>query len=355
MSDKKVARAIEIGFGTTSVVVSERNGSPIIKTFPSIANPLDKNRLTDIDVGVSISKRKVIEVEVDGQLFEVGDQAYLSATDTSRVLNDDNVSQPQYKALLLGALYMIHDDVIDVLALGLPMNHWNKRDELKSLAEGVHKFIGSERTIEVKKVIVIPQPVAGLVAYAQSLTQDKFDNEFKDMKVVCIDGGYLTIDVTTSHGMAVIERRSGATSNGFSTVLEEIRPTLSKAFGLTSITNDVIDAAFWKHKGVVKVRGKKYPFPVCEGKTIDDKNTSVSFDVRSQIKSSTQIAANFVRNLVGDGSDVDLFVLFGGSIPSYVPAITKAYPENEIVVLDDNLTTVVMGLFGAAKQALKKI
>jgi plasmid segregation protein ParM len=250
---------------------------------------------------------------------------------------------------------MIHDDVIDVLALGLPMNHWNKRDELKSLAEGVHKFIGSERTIEVKKVIVIPQPVAGLVAYAQSLTQDKFDNEFKDMKVVCIDGGYLTIDVTTSHGMAVIERRSGATSNGFSTVLEEIRPTLSKAFGLTSITNDVIDAAFWKHKGVVKVRGKKYPFPVCEGKTIDDKNTSVSFDVRSQIKSSTQIAANFVRNLVGDGSDVDLFVLFGGSIPSYVPAITKAYPENEIVVLDDNLTTVVMGLFGAAKQALKKI
>lgn len=346
-----VNRAIEIGFGTTSVVVTENGGKPVIKTFPSIANPLDKNRLSDIGQDVSVSKRKVVEVEVDGQLFEVGDQAYLSATDTSRVLNDDNVSQPQYKALLLGALHMIHDDVIDVLALGLPMNHWSKREELKSLAEGTHTLATKNRTVTVKKVVVIPQPVAGLVAYAQSLSQVTFDTEFQEMKIVCIDAGYLTLDVTTSQGMAVIEKRSGATSNGFSTVLEEIRPALAKAFKLSTISNDMIDAAFWKHPGKIKVRGKLYPFPVCKGVTVDGEATNVTYDVTRQIETATQLGINYVRNLVGDGSDIDLFVQFGGSINAYAPALKAAYPENKIITLDDHLTTVVKGLYYAACHA----
>lgn len=350
---KLIARAIEIGFGTTSTVVGENNGKPIIKTFPSIANPIDKNRIADIDSG--LSKRKVIEVDIDGQIYEVGDQAHLAATETSRVLNDDNVNQPQYHALLKGALYMSFDDTIDVLALGLPLNHLNKSDELKALAEGEHHFPSVNRTVTVKKVIVIPQPVAGLVAYANSLSQKAYDSEFSDSKVVCIDAGYLTVDVATSHGLALIERKSGAVSNGFSTVLEDIKPSLAKAFNLSSVNNDLIDQAFWKTPGVLKVRGKRYPFPVCTGETSDGSATSIHYDVRSNIAGATGLATNYIRNIVGDGSDIDLFVLFGGPINSYAPSIKKAYPDNEIVILDDHLTTVVNGLYYAAKQAARKM
>lgn len=344
---KKIVRSLEVGFGTISLSVSG-DKTPIIQTFSSSVGRVNESRIGQSDMG--IGKRDIVEVEIDGEIFEVGPDAYLSAHDSDDVLSDHYVGSKQYKALVKGSLSLIHDRVIDLLVVGLPVNHWTKKEELIKLTEGVHQFKGGKQRI-VKKTLVLPQPVAGLVSYATSLSKQEFEENFKAANVVCIDAGYLTLDVCTSRGLTPIEKRSGATENGFSTVLNEIIPTLSKAFSLTNnLSRRLVDDAFWKTQGKLKVRGSEYPFPVCN-KT--DNELGIEFDVTSKIKSSTSTAANYVRNIVGSGDDIDYFVLFGGPIKTFVPAIKEQYPYHEMIVLENSLTTVAEGLFYAGKQILR--
>ncbi|MGO2275517.1 ParM/StbA family protein [Pseudoalteromonas nigrifaciens] len=344
---KKIIRAAEVGFGTVSFTVSG-DDKPLIKTFSSSVGRINESRIGQSEMG--IGKRDTVEVEIDGELFEVGPDAYLSSQDSDDVLSDHYVGSKQYKALLKGSLSLMHDRVIDLLVVGLPVNHWSKKDELIKLTEGVHDFKGGKQRI-VKKTMVLPQPVAGLVSYATSLAKHDFDKNFKTANVVCIDAGYLTLDVCTSRGLTPIEKRSGATENGFSTVLSEIIPTLSKAFSLTNnLSRRIVDDAFWKTKGKLKVRGCEYSFPVCRK---EDNELGIEYDVSAKIYSATSTAANYVRNIVGSGDDIDFFVLFGGPIKTFEPAVRELYPHHKIIVLENNLTTVVEGLFYAGKQVLK--
>lgn len=345
---KKVCRAIEVGFGTTSITIAG-DEKPKIKTFSSSVARVDSSRIGQSDMG--IGKRDVVEVEVDGELFEIGPDAYLSSQDSDDVLSDHYVGSSQYKALVKGSLSLMQDRVIDLLVVGLPVNHWSKKDELIQLTEGVHDFNGGKQRI-VKKTMVLPQPVAGLVSYATSLSRQEFESNFKMANVVCVDAGYLTLDVCTSRGLTPIEKRSGATENGFSTVLNDVIPTLSKAFSLTSnLSRRLVDDAFWKTNGKLRVRGHNYPFPVCAS---EDNEFGIEYDVRNKINSATQIAANYVRNIVGSGADIDFFVLFGGPIKTFEPALRELYPHHKMIVLENNLTTVVEGLFYAGKQAVSR-
>ena len=344
---KKIVRAAEVGFGTVSFTVSG-DDKPVIKTFSSSVGRINESRIGQADMG--IGKRETVEVDIDGDIFEVGPDAYLSAQDSDDVLSDHYVGSKQYKALLKGSLSLMHDRVIDLLVVGLPVNHWSKKNELIKLTEGVHDFKGGKQRI-VKKTMVLPQPVAGLVSYATSLPKQEFEKNFKTANVVCVDAGYLTLDVCTSRGLTPIEKRSGATENGFSTVLNEIIPTLSKAFSLTNnLSRRLVDDAFWKKNGKLKVRGYEYPFPICKK---EDNDLGIEYDVTGNINSSTSTAANYVRNIVGSGDDIDYFVLFGGPIKTFEPAIRAQYPHHKMIVLENNLTTVVEGLFYAGKQVVR--
>lgn len=191
---KKIVRAAEVGFGTVSFTVSG-DDKPVIKTFSSSVGRINESRIGQADMG--IGKRETVEVDIDGDIFEVGPDAYLSAQDSDDVLSDHYVGSKQYKALLKGSLSLMHDRVIDLLVVGLPVNHWSKKNELIKLTEGVHDFKGGKQRI-VKKTMVLPQPVAGLVSYATSLPKQEFEKNFKTANVVCVDAGYLTLDVYIS-------------------------------------------------------------------------------------------------------------------------------------------------------------
>lgn len=340
---KKIIRGLELGFGTVSVTVSG-DDKPVIKTFSSSVAKIDESRLGQEEMG--IGKRDVVKVTVDDELFEIGPDAYLSSDESGDVLSDNYVGSPQYQALLKGSLSLINDSVIDLLVVGLPVNHWAKKDSLIKLTEGVHSYNNGKKRV-VKRVIVIPQPVAGLVAYANQLSSSEFNKTFKSSTIVCVDAGYLTVDVSTSRGLTPIDNRCGATEKGFSTILNAIIPTLAKAFGLSTISRRIVDEAFWKNDGYIRIRGKDYDFPVCLKDSNDD---GIEFDVSKKIDGATSLAANYVRNVVGSAIDVDMFLLFGGPIKTYEQAIKNLYPHHKMIVLENNLTSVAEGLFYAGKQ-----
>jgi len=346
----KVVRAIELGFGTNSVVVDTKHGRPIIRTFPSVVN----KKVTGLDdFGAAFSgTKKTVTVDVDGIHYEVGEDATVNSAGDMRVLNDNYVNSTQYKALMLGSLYMIHSDEIDVLALGLPANHWQRRDEAKELAIGEHKY-PCGRVIKVKNAIVFPQPVAGLLTYVNSLGQDAYENSFKEQTTVSIDPGYFTFDFALAKGLRIDSTRSGAVNQGVSVILKDIQKELSEAFSLTQFPIDIIDAALWKTPGEIKVHGEKYPFPKCTGKTLSGEDTDVTFDVTKQLEHAPRAAATELRNVIGDGADIDLFIGLGGPISHYLGAIKEAYPRHKFVVLDNPITAVAEGLYYGALQATK--
>jgi plasmid segregation protein ParM len=330
-----VIRAIEIGYGTTSFTKGIKNGNPIVETFSS--NVALKN---GSDLSGGLSRKNTIDIEIDGDVYEVGPDAHL-LTDrtTSRALTNKYIDTQQYKALFKGALAMMGEATIDLLVLALPVNNMKRTDELKRFAIGTHR-VGNQ-SITVKDVWVLCQPLAGFLSYANTLGQDGF-NELSESNVLCLDFGYSTADWLVTRGLKINYKKSGAVNMGMSTILETCVEHLSQVEGfkhLDDITFDLVDAAFFKHKGKLKISGKAYEFPVH-----DDKN-GVSYDCESVIKQITSNCLQEVRNSVGAGADIEKIIVMGGGHQAYLSAIKENYAHHEIVVVDDPLTAVCTGMY----------
>lgn len=341
-----IVKVIEIGFGSTSVTTGKSNGKPEIKTFQSIVARVDPMKK---DLTAGLNTRNTITLEIDGSFYEVGEDAsLLSDRKFSRVLNSDYIDSAQYKALFLCGLNMCNATEIDVLVLGLPVSSWSRRDELKEFAEGVHEI--NDVKVNVKNAWVIPQPLGGLLAYANSIGQAGFD-ELSQENILSIDPGYGTFDWLFSTGLMINENRSNAVPQGMSAVIDSVKSGIAKAFPTAGeISNDLVDNAFWKNPGVLKINGNKYPFPVCERLNVDNKKVSVEYNFNTNISDVTSSAMTALRNSVGTGADVDLIILMGGPNEVYHPELIKAFPEHKIVIVNNPIRAICEGMYWGGLQ-----
>lgn len=334
-----VIRAIEIGYGTMSFTQAIVDAEPVIETFTS--NVALKGG-TDLSGG--LSQRNTIDVEVDGDTYEVGPDAHL-LTDrtTSRALTNKYIDTPQYKALFKGALAMMGESEIDLLVLALPVNNMRRTQELKKYAIGQHRI--GKQMITVKDVWVLCQPLAGFLSYANELGQEGF-NEVSESNVLCLDFGYSTADWLVTRGLKINYKKSGAINMGMSAILESCVEFLSEheAFKhLDDITLDLVDAAFFKHLGKLKVSGRSYTFPTSS-------TGDVKFDCEPTIRQITESCLQEVRNSVGSGADIEKIVVMGGSHSAYISAIKENYPYHDIVIVDEPITAVCRGMYYGGEQ-----
>ena len=349
-----VIRALEVGFGTTSLTTGYADGEPVIKTFSSFVAQTDPNK-SGLNAG--LNKRDTVSITINGQNYEIGPDAQLASDkSSSRVLNSSYITSDQYQALLFGSMLYMNADTIDLLVLALPVEHWSRREQLKSLVVGKHTI--KDRTIEVKNAWVIVQPLGGLLDYADSIGQSGFD-ELREQTVLSVDPGFGTFDYVTSAGLKLNDTRSGGADLGMSSVLSACAKTLRTAFpNLHDFPIEKIDEAFYKNDGYIRVSGKKYPFPVCKGETVDNKPVNIEFDLRPAIESVTQNAVTKLKNVVGNGGDIDLIILMGGACNIYKAALQSAYPDHDIVVVKNPITSICRGMHLGGMQyyeALKKM
>lgn len=350
--------AIEMGFGTCSYACKlNSDGKPDIKTFISVVAQVDPK----VDLSSGIGARNTVQVSTqNGTTFEVGPEAHLaSGKSAGRILNNDYMDSAEYKALFYGCLVLaVNNDgcspEIDVLVLGVPVTSLYRADELKSWATGEHTV--GHKTITVKNVWVIVQPLGGLLSYADTLGQVGYE-QFKDMNTLCIDVGFGTVDSLYSRGLKVNASRSTAVEFGQGVLLTEIwNRALKQAFPRAdSVPIDLIDAAFWRTPGRLTISGRSYPFPLCEGVDCDGVETHVRYDARPVIESVTNQAITPIKNQAGSGFDIENILLFGGPAATYLPAVQRAYPDHRITMLPNNLTAVCEGMFLGGLQYVKKI
>ncbi len=326
-----IVRALDLGSGWVKFnrVV---NGKLEYMSFPSLAP-----RHTGRDLSVSLlGKRDTVAVNVEGTLYEVGpDSADLDSNDSTRNLNDQYIYTDQYRAAFYGALHYMGESTIDLLVVGLPLTTIHRAGDLKEICIGTHK-INDTTTVTVKDVLVLPQPMGGLY-YCLSQRDKREEFEFLDEETnLIIDPGYLTFDFLVTNGEKINDARSSAHPGGVSKVLRAICESLSSKFGVKYDNLAAVDKAIERRR--IKINGKaedllehiKYAKPAIEG------------------------SINYMRNVAGDGADIDNIILFGGGQHIFAKTLLNYYKNHTVYVLGDAQFANAKG-FQAAGEAHAKV
>lgn len=321
MSDP-IIRSIDIGFGNVKMLTGyNEDKEPYFFSFPSLAP-----RAARSNAGESFGDmRDTIVVDLEGLQYEVGPDSLDLANDVeSRILHDQYVSSDQYKALFLGGLYYMDTPVIDYLQLGLPFNMMNHAEYVAKQSTG--KFTVGGRTIEVREVGVIEQPLGGY-EYHRAHADDGEDMD--DETTLIIDPGYYTFDWVLIRNGKLVEPRSGAVPGGVSRVLSMLASSVSKEFleGEDYTNLEAIDKALQKEKRVLKIYGKKH-------------------DLSSIL--STAIPAidgpiNQMINRVGDKKDIDRVVLLSGGAKIFQLRLSRLLGQFEIEIPEAGIYANVWG------------
>lgn len=330
---QKIIRALDLGWGYTKM----SRKCPVSDELEFMSFPSLAPRHAGLDLSMSIlGRRDTVVVDVDGTKYEVGpDSADLDSSDVTRNLNDQYIHTEQYKAVFFGALAYMNEPTIDLLVVGLPLSNMGAAAKLRDLMRGTHKING-DITVEVKDALVLPQPLGGLY-YCMSLKNEREEFEFLDEEVnLVIDPGFLTFDFLLSNGDKVIENRSSAHTGGVSKVLRSISDSISAKFGIRYENLSAVDKGLQRRK--IKING--------EVESLDEhiRNT------RAVLEGSV----NFMKNMVGDGSDVDNLILLGGGSSIYRRTIEQYYPKHKLLILEDAQLANVKGYQLAGEKYLSK-
>lgn len=335
---KPVIRSIDVGFGYTKYS-TEEEGELQYKSFPSIAPRSSKIENSDLSM---INERDTIIVTVDGTVYEVGpDSLLLETSDTTRTLNDQYIHTAQYKALTYGALAYMNEKVIDLLVVGLPVSNYESHHEaLKRHLVGEHK-INDRLICTIKNVLVVYQPLGGLT-HCMSLANTTLANhDLESSMNLIIDPGFLTVDFLLANGNKIIENKSGAHNGGVSRILNAIADSITKKIGKKYENYNAIDKALKKRK--LKIAGKE------EDLLEHIKNT----------KSVIESPITYMKNMIGDGSDIDNIILLGGGANIFEKTLKENFKDREIIVIEDPSFANVRGyqIIGVAnyKKLLKSV
>lgn len=317
-----IIRSLDLGFGFTKYSKKE-NDEIVFKDFPSIAPRASKVEDSDLSF---LNERDTLVVKVDGSDYEVGpDSLLLESTESTRSLNDQYIFTAQYRALTMGALAYMNEPVIDLLVVGLPVSNYSSHHEsLKKSLMGTHQ-VNDNFSCEIKNVMVIYQPLGGL-KYCMSIKSPEFkDRDLANSNNLIIDPGFLTFDFLMSIGNKVIEKKSNAHAGGVSKILNAIGDSISKKIGKKYDNFNAIDKALRRRK--IKINGK------------DE-------DLLEHIKNTKSVIESpiiYMKNMIGDGSDIDNIILIGGGSSIFERTLKEHYPQHEILVIEEPAFANVKG------------
>ncbi len=320
--------AIDIGYGFTKYTTGYNPKTGLTyNLFPSLAS-LSPTEEMGGDFFV-LRDTKTITDNV-GVLWEVGpDASDIKSNNSVRALHENFVESEQWLVLLKGALAYIDKDNIDILVLGLPVSGMKKRKAVIERAQGDH-IIG-DRTITVRKVVVIPQPLGAL--YNHAITSGDF-NSFLESNTLVLDPGYLTFDFLVTKGFSVNGHRTNAKPGGMHSILRSIADSISHDENIEFNDLEQIDDAIGlKHGGV---ENKEERFVSIYGRKINLKN---------HIKNTVPVIdsnMNFMLQNIYTTTDISNIVLAGGPNMIFEKSISRAFNEHKPIKLSD-------GIFGNVK------
>jgi plasmid segregation protein ParM len=313
-----VIRAIDTGYGMTKFTLTD-GPEPVCHCFPSIAT----RQKETVGEGI-LETLDTVTLNIDGSCYEVGPEVTLArGREHARILHGDYTSSAEYRALTLGALDYMGVDVIDLLVLGLPVNLTESRSRLLRKRFQGRQRLADNRTVDIRDVVVMAQPLGGLIHYLYQVCPDP---ALAHRRRLVIDPGSQTLDWLVTQGMKEIKGLSGSQEGSVSAVLLELARLLSREYQL-----DGYDDLFALDQGL-----RTGTF------TLFGQAIELQPFLQEAQKAITP-ALTALRNAVGDGRDIDEILLVGGGASLFQAAIETAFPHHTVQCLEDALYANVRG------------
>ena len=211
---------LDVGNGTIGMGIKTEEGTITYDTFPSVYGLFDR---TAQNIHLSVSKKKQVKVfSLDGRDYVLGYEGVINtgSTPISAYDREERIHRKEFQiltklSLLDAATKDEVDGVIEVsLSLGTPVEDY--RDE--QLAEIRRWFEapvsgtvnGKQVVVMVKRLEIVSQPISVLMdAY---LDNDGFiaDETIENEKILVLDSGSGTLDMTEFDKMTLVKQSSGA-------------------------------------------------------------------------------------------------------------------------------------------------
>lgn len=261
---------------------------------------------------------------VDGVRYECGrDGEIVVSKNEGRIEGTDYAMSPQYLALVNAALSYMGEKKIDLLMLGLPISTFSSlKQSLKDAMTGKHVFYcvdpktgeEIEKVVLVDKVVVVRQPLGGLIDAATIDDSSFAGMESEDSLIV--DVGHYTLDWVYARGMNTVEKLCGASNgHGASAIYKVIQSRIQAQTGETVDVNK-IEARYASGAEGIKVNGKLIPF------------SQFDSDVNTVIKGALQ---NMLQK-VDSTATIDNVVVVGGAAKSYAAVLKEMIKRDDVLI-----------------------
>lgn len=327
-----VIRAVDLGYGNVKYTVSAPPArAPVCAIFPSLAPVTDAAAYGE-DI---LERADTAHIRIGETTYEVGPDVELNPQAyRARVLAANYIGQPEYLALLRGALCRMNVAHIDLLVLGLPLSLLaKKRAALQALAESRHVLQGG-RQLPVRRALVIAQPLGGLVDYT---IRHPSWGLAPHSKTLVIDPGMWTVDWLTTRGATEIPQRSGSESVGMHVLLERIAQSVSR------VLDEPYEDLARLDQGLRTRRFQLAGRP---------------FDLRPHVAEAQRglkTLLNRMSSSIGDARDIDRILLVGGGTHLYAQAVNDHFPDHPVAVAPDPVFANVRGFLEVGRRLAPKI
>lgn len=313
-----IIRAIDLGYQKTKIIKKNKNKWELM-VMPSIAPIITGVNLSG-SFGGLLGKRDTKIIEIDGINYEVGPEADdLQSVDNVKSLDSSYIFSDVYKAIYLGALDYINEPEIDLLVVGLPISNLVNVEKLKKISIGEHK-VSEGRIINVKDVLVLPQPLGGF--YTALYSGDPDLNNMESEYNLIVDPGSVTYDFLCTHGRNPIENRSDAHPGGMLKVLNAIADSINKKYGKEYRNLSAIEKSLLSEDRSLKLPWQKEKEDLLEH--------------IKKTKTVLESSVTAMKNKAGDGTEQELnnIIVVGGGSSIFVKKIKEHYPDHNVKILD---------------------
>lgn len=352
MSNSKVIRAIDAGYGLTKFVSEAgADGTLNCRHFPSMAVPSDPATMRSL----SIRDRNTIDVTVNGAQYEVGVDVLQAQTgnDVGREIGESWSRSDTYRAVMLGAMHYMNVPEIDTLVLGLPVNQYLSEERCNQLAReytGEFKLPGG-RAVTIKEVVLRPQPFGGYIDMGNHL--DLINKSIAELKksadvnlaiseindaaalvenhcVLIVDPGEHTLDwLLVDRGQINTKASGAASDSGRHRIVRDVQRALEN-----DLSRQINPANIPRINEALRT-GQPLRLG---GQQIDlkDYDTVVAQSVADPI-------SRLIEGLRGLEDRIDLILVVGGHPGIYERALKERFPFTPVVVPTESLYANVRG------------
>jgi len=324
---------LDIGYANLKLAVGAPGEEPTVLIRPAGAAPLGR-------LGERVARggegETAISVPVNGEPWAAAVDPGRFEGGWQRSLHAEYATTPAYQALFRAALVLAGREVITRLVTGLPVaqaQDASRREALRTALAGRHR-VGPGRSVEVREVRVIAQPVGAFLELLWSRAPGELLERIEAGAVLVLDAGHFSVDWALIVRGELRRAASGTSLEAMSVLLERAARLIAAEHGGKPWAG-ALESALHAGRPHLLVLGQRVALrPYLE---------------RAAAEVATVALEALRESLRREAGNVDVVLLAGGGGQLYGARAEALFPGAAIVSLREPVAANARGFFRYAQ------